>query len=243
MGATGNGRAWGVNLFYFLFMLAYEPVWIVLVPIQVTELIFPQRRDEPWLRMRGILSSVPVFLLGSFMAWFLWIKQARPKAFHVPDYHPPLATFVVGIAAIVALVFVGYRLRKLRAEPSSRRAPQLWRVVLTAIALVFPWYVLMALLFIPRPVPTWPPIIAGVAWAALAIFLIRRWASASGWDDMHRWALSLGALVSQMAAGFLGSSLWPRMDVMGKVILNVVALVGMIALARAIRRRPAHDSH
>lgn len=237
MGATGNGRAWGVNLFYLLFMLAYEPVWIVLVPIQVTELIFPQRRDEPWLRMRGILISVTVFLLGSFMAWFLWIKQARPKAFHAPDYHPPLATFVVGIAAIVALVFVGYRLRTLRAAPSSRRAPQLWRVVLTTMVLVFPWYALMALLFIPRPVPTWPPIIAGVAWAGLAIFLIRRWASASGWDDMHRWALSFGALVSQMAAGFLGSSLWPRMDVIGKAILNVAALVGMIALARAIRQR------
>jgi len=95
MGATSNGRVWGVNLFYFLFMLAYEPVWIVLVPIQVTELIFPQRREQPWLRTRGILISVPVFILGSFMAWFLWIKQARPNAFHVPDYHPPLATFAV----------------------------------------------------------------------------------------------------------------------------------------------------
>src|SRR5882757_10024342 len=130
MGATGYGRAWGVNLFYFLFMLAYEPVWIVLVPIQVTELIFPQRREQPWLRARGLLISVPVFILGSLMAWFLWIKQARPKAFHVPDYHPPLATFVVGIAAIVAFVLIGYWLRTLRAEPTSRRTPQLWRVAL-----------------------------------------------------------------------------------------------------------------
>jgi len=242
MGATGNGRVWGVNLFYFLFMLAYESVWIVLVPIQVTELIFPQRRDEPWLRTRGILVSVPVFVLGSYMAWFLWIKQARPKAFHVPDYHPPLATFVVGIAAIVALVFVGYWLRMLRTEPTSRRAPQLWRAVLTTMALVFPWYALMALLFVPRPVSPWPPLIAGLAWAALAIFLIRRWSSAAGWDDMHRWALSFGALVSQMSAGFLGSSLWPRMDVIGKVILNVIAVAGMIALARAIRQRSSLDS-
>jgi hypothetical protein len=241
MGATGNGRAWGVNLFYFLFMLAYESVWIVLVPIQVTELIFPQRRGEPWLRIRGMLISVPVFVLGSFLAWFLWIKQARPKAFHAPDYHPPLVTFVVGIAAIVAFVFIGYWLRTLRAEPTSRRAPQLWRVVLTTMALVFPWYVLLALLFIPRPVPTWSPLLAGVAWAALAIFVIQRWSSAAGWDDMHRWALSFGALFSSMAAGFLGSSLWPRMDVIGKIILNIIAVIGMIALARAIRRRSALD--
>jgi hypothetical protein len=30
------GRAWGVNWLYFLFMLGYESVWVVLVPVQVT---------------------------------------------------------------------------------------------------------------------------------------------------------------------------------------------------------------
>jgi len=84
------------------------------------------------------------------MAWFLWIKQARPNAFHVPDYHPPLATFAAGIAAIVVLVSFGYWLRTLRAEPASRRAPRVSRIVLTTMALIFPWYILMALLFIPR---------------------------------------------------------------------------------------------
>lgn len=241
MGATAYGRIWGVNLFYFLFMLGYESVWIVLVPIQVTELIFPQHREQPWLRTRGIVISTLLFVLGAFIAWFLWIKQARPKAFHVPDYNPPLATFVVGIAAIVAFVFVAYRLRTLRVEPASRRAPGIWRVALTTVGLVLPWYVLMALMFIPKPVPAGPALIAGLAWAGLAIFLIRRWSSASGWQDMHRWALSFGALFSMMAAGFLGSSLWPRMDVIGKMILNIIAVIGMIVLARSIQRRSAQD--
>jgi hypothetical protein len=241
MGATGNGRAWGVNLFYFLFMLAYESVWIVLVPIHVTELIFPQRRNQPWLQTRGIVISAVLFVLGAYIAWFLWIKQARPKAFHVPDYHPPVATFVVGVAAIVAFILVAYRLRTLRSEPASRRAPGIWRVALTTVGLVLPWYVLLVLIFIPKPVPAWPALIAGLAWAGLAIFVIRRWSSSSGWQDMHRWALSFGALFSSMTAGFLGSSLWPRMDVIGKVILNIIAVVGMIALARSIRQRPTHD--
>ena len=35
------GRAWGVNWLYFLFMLGYESVWVVLVPVEITELIFP----------------------------------------------------------------------------------------------------------------------------------------------------------------------------------------------------------
>jgi hypothetical protein len=239
MVTSANGRLWGVNLFYFLFMLGYESVWIVLVPIQVTELIFPQQREQPWLRTRGMVISGVVFVFGSFLAWFLWIKQARPNVFHVPDYQPPLATFLVGIAAIVSLVFVGYRLRTLQAKPNpARTAPRLWRVVLTTMVLVLPWYLLMSVLFIPQAVPAGLPLLGGLAWAALAICTIRRWSSASGWRDMHRWALSFGALLSSMAAGFLGSANWPRVDVMGKLVLNIIALAGMVALARSIRERP-----
>jgi hypothetical protein len=239
MGVTSsNGRLWGVNLFYFLFMLGYESVWIVLVPIEVTELLFPQQREQPWLGTRGMVISGVAFVFGSFLAWFLWIKRARSMVFHVPDYQPPLATLLVGIAAIISLVFVGYRLRTLQARPNpARTAPRPWRVVLTTMVLVLPWYLLMSVLFIPKPVPEWLPLLGGLAWAALAILTIRRWSSASGWQDMHRWALSFGALLFSMAAGFLGSAYWSRVDVMGKVILNIIALAGMIALARSIRKR------
>src|SRR5262249_11989333 len=59
------GRVWGVNWVYFLFMLGYEPVSIVLVPLQVTELVFLSRRNEPWLRTRGLIACAIVFLAGS----------------------------------------------------------------------------------------------------------------------------------------------------------------------------------
>mgnify|MGYP000991022962 CR=1 FL=1 len=78
---------------------------------------------------------------------------------------------------------------------------------------------------------------ASVAWAALAIFLLRRWADASNWGEMHEWALSFGVLLVSMTAGFLGSSLWLKMDVIFKVALNLLAIAGMIGLAYRIRRR------
>ena len=43
-------RQWGVNWLFFLFMLGYESVWVVVVPVQLTELIFPERRNDLWLR-------------------------------------------------------------------------------------------------------------------------------------------------------------------------------------------------
>jgi len=56
---------------------------------------------------------------------------------------------------------------------------------------------------------------------------------------MQEWALSFGVLVVSMTAGFLGSSLWPRMDLIFKLVLNVIVVAGMLALARRIRQRTA----
>src|SRR5215469_5308500 len=43
------GRMWGVNLVYLLFMLGFESVWVVVVPVQVMELFFPRAAEQPWL--------------------------------------------------------------------------------------------------------------------------------------------------------------------------------------------------
>ena len=51
------GRTIGVNWVYFLWALVYESVWAVVIPIQLAELIFPDRRHEPWLGNRGLIVS------------------------------------------------------------------------------------------------------------------------------------------------------------------------------------------
>ena len=91
----------GVNWLYFLFMLGYESVWIVLVPVQLTELIFPERRRDPWLKNRGLIISSFVFLLGSFLAWFLWTQRARPLTYHVAPYQPARLLLFLGALAIL----------------------------------------------------------------------------------------------------------------------------------------------
>ncbi|MFZ0038427.1 MAG: hypothetical protein WAK91_13445, partial [Candidatus Acidiferrales bacterium] len=66
--SPGYGRLWGINWVYFLFMLGYESVWIALVPIQLTELLFPERRNAPWLKRLGLIISGVVFVFGSYIA-------------------------------------------------------------------------------------------------------------------------------------------------------------------------------
>jgi hypothetical protein len=209
------------------------------VPIQVTELIFPDRRKSPWLRTRGLLIASVVFVAGAVIAWFLWVKIARIQVFHAPDYKPPMLTWLLGWIAVAVLAGVSYLLRAPGTDGTalSRKALSPWVILGATLLLGFPWYILMALVFVPRPLALWIPITATIAWGAMTIALLRRWVSAFGWGERHEWALSLGVLLVCSSAGFLGSSLWPKMDLIFKAVLNVLAVAGMVVLALRIRQR------
>jgi len=234
------GRVWGVNWPYFIFMLGYEAIWIVLVPVQVAELLFPARREVPWLRLRGLILSGVVFLFGSFLAWFAWTQQARPNVFHVPVYHPPPATLILGAMAIAFLAVAAYVVRGSCRERFERSAPSPGLMLGVALLAGLPWYLLMALVFVPGiKLALWIPMLAAVAWAGGVFGLMRHWSLSAGWRDMHRWAVCFGALLVCMTGGFLGAGSWPRLDVVGKAVLNVLAVIAMGALARRIRSRAA----
>jgi hypothetical protein len=77
--------------------------------------------------------------------------------------------------------------------------------------------------------------VGGIAWAAGVFFLVGRWSSAFGWRDIHGYALTFGAMLVPMIGGFVGSSSWPQIDLIGKSVLDVIAILLLIALARAVR--------
>lgn len=237
---TPYGRLWGVNWIWFLFMLAYEAVWVVLVPIQLTELIFRRRRNQRWLGKAGLIIATILFLLGSLLAWFLWTHVARPKTYHVPVYQPPALQILLGLLMIAGLVLAAYALRKAGAAPRpNRRVPPPWVAFTAALLLGVPWYALMAVLFGVRvAAPFWVPFLLGVIWAAIAWSLFFRWTSASGWTDIHRWALCFGAMLVIMGCGFLGSGSWPRADLVFKIVLNALAVLALLLLLRRLRQGP-----
>jgi hypothetical protein len=238
--SASYGRLWGVNWIYFLFMLGYESVWVVLVPVQVTELIFAKRRNERWLGNAGLSVCGLIFLLGALMAWYAWIKRARPMVFHAPVYNPPVVTIAAGVLAIALLALVAHIVRRSGQTPliASRWTPPAWIALLSALIFGFPWYGLMTLIFGSKSaLPFWIPVILGIAWAAMAYLLILHWSSAQGWQDMHRWALTFGAVLVCMIGGFSGSGSWPRQDLVGKWILDMLAVAGFFFLVRRIQQR------
>jgi hypothetical protein len=237
------GREFGVNWPFFLFLLGFEAVWVVMVPVQLTELLFPRHRGRPWLRRRGLIISCVIFLVGSFLAWFLWTRIALPNKFHVPPYHP--APYLLAIGAIVSLsLFVAaYALRNSGRKPLPRKAPPVWMAGIAALLLSLGWYYLISIVFAPtlRPKFTfWIPMAGGVVWGALAFFVIRKWSQMRGWSCLHRWAALFAATVVCMLMGFGGSDSWPRMDFIAKIVMNLAMAIWLLWLGVAIKdREPA----
>ncbi len=199
------GRVWGINLVYFLFMLGFESVWVVVVPVQVTELFFPQRSGKPWLRTRGLIVACVFFLLGCRIAWFGWTQKALP-AMHVAPYHPPASKLALGVAAIGILVWLAYLARGSgqQSPDGARRTAPAWLAATTAFVMGAAWFNVIGQVFVPRPIqPFWLVIVLGIVWAAAAFVLFTAWSSRARWSGIQRWAASFGATLGCMAAPYM----------------------------------------
>lgn len=239
------GRSFGVNWIYLLWASGYESVWVVLVPIQLTELLFPERRQEIWLRTGGLIGAVVAFGMASFVAWFIWTQNARPKIFHMPPYNPPPLHVLLALTVILLLIWAAFALpdsqSKRRDIPLS--IPRPWLVGLTVCGLGFPWgtFVLVGYGSFPW-IPSELVMTAALAWVLSVFFLMRRWISSPAWQETHRFAVVFGAIMACILSGFVvfqvGGAL--RLDWIGKAMLDAIAVVGLAGLGRRItlRQRP-----
>jgi len=195
-----------------LFMLGFESVWVVLVPVQVTELIFPDRRQQPWLRKRGLIAICIAFLIGCRIAWYGWTQQARPRL-HAAPYHPPAIMILLGIGAIIVLIGLAWFLRTCdqAAQVDSRQPANPWLIGLSSFIFGGAWFALITLIFVPHPgIAPWMPLVAGPIWALVSYVLIRHWSTAPAWRDIHRFALCFGAALGCMVPGDISSAGWSR---------------------------------
>jgi hypothetical protein len=241
------GRAWGINLIWFLAMLGFESVWVVVVPVKVTELLFPARRELPWLRVRGWIVSCVVFLIGCRIAWYGWVKQARPRLGAAP-YDPPVGLLAGGLAAIVVLIVLAYLLRGLGRRGLDRRDADegtglakfagTWLAGVTAFVMGAAWFELIGMSFLPHPMEPFTKAIAlGLVWAAVAFALFTWWAGRRAWGEMHTFCACWGATLACQAMPYITIASWPKIDVIGKVIFDAGALVFFLVLGRKVVRR------
>lgn len=235
------GRALGVNWVYLVFLVGYETVWAVVLPIQLVEVIFPDRRDSAWLDARGLAAATILFVIGSAAAWYLWSHVALQRFPAAHGYRAPVLTVALALLTIAVLMALSLARRRSVPAPwvAERRAPRPWLVGLTAFLLGLLWLILALTAFNVAPsLNPLIPIALAAAWAGGAVLLVRRWARRFDWRDGHRLALIFGAMVASMLMGFpVAGVLGGPVAVIGKLVLNLLALALLAALAVQTRRR------
>jgi hypothetical protein len=231
-------RALGVNYVYFLWALVYEAVFVVILPVHLVELIFPSRRDGLWMGKAGLVATAILFCLGSFLAWYSWTRIARPSVFHVPVYTPPLGAILTAAAAIGALIFLAlgpYR-HVLSRQSAPLKPPPPWMVGTAGALWAMLWYGLVLLGF--GIAPSFPPAVAigaGLLLAAVILRWLPRWAADHRWRRGHEFGVIFGAMLGSMTAGFIGFIGSAPVDLYFKILVNLLAVVLMLALG--LRRR------
>lgn len=231
------GVALGVFWPYVAWNLGYHAVFSISVPILLTELAFPAWHDRRWLGRTGLSVMAAVFVANTAGMAVLWYTVLQQTAFHVPARTHPTqqatAAVVIVVLAIVAWRIAGVRI----SRPGGGSTPARVRLAVPAAIGAALWFGLLRLAVSAvhlRWLPFALPLAAAGAVVVSLVLLVRRWSNGT---DVQLLAACTGALVVQMAAGFFLTGLSKPSDVVGKAVLNVLAVLLLAwCWARLVRR-------
>lgn len=196
-------RALGVNWTYWESQIGVHVVLSVLMPIAITNLLFPEQRSRPYLgkgSMAGVGTLAVVGVLG---------LRYLISATEDPGYRTPWGFTLMFIALILVLAWVALvalpRRRTTEGRPAVRTAPSPRVVGFVSLYLTMAFLTTLlplglgsALLLGDLMSPVQRLVIA-VLTAIPFAWLVLRWQAAANWDDRHRIWLLGGILVSHTA--------------------------------------------
>lgn len=242
-GAT-YARAWGINYVYLLWALIYESVSVVMLPVYLTELIFPERKKDIWISKGGVILFSVLFLLGSFAAWFTWTQIARVKVFHVPAYTPTFSLIAAALIAIAFFIFWGTRKFPEKTFQPNIKIPANWILMPAGGFWSIFLYGLVALALGVQP--SFSPLITiavGFVLAIVPIYFLPRWASNPGWNNRHIFSVIFGVMLGSMLISFLGFIGAAPKDLYFKIIIDLIAILYLIPLGLKIKKETATNFH
>lgn len=230
-------RALGINWTYWDSQIGIHVVLSVLLPVMITNMMFPQFRGRAYLRTPGLVVTGALAVVGVVGLRFIIAGTENP------DYHLAWGWTVAYLVLIAVLAWVALRVLPRRfgpdPAPSTKSAP---RPVVVGIV---SGYLTMAFLTTLLPLGLGPVLLfgdamapgfrlfAGAATAIAAGWLVVVWRRSANWSDSHRIWLLGGILVSHTAFMIPASVL----SVFLGLITIGLEVAAVIAFSRHLRRR------
>ncbi|MFI6426955.1 hypothetical protein [Promicromonospora sp. NPDC050880] len=230
-------RALGVNWSYWVSQVGVHVVFSVLVPVLLTDLLFPAHRGRPYLRAGGLAGVGLLAVLGvvGLRVVISWTED--------PGYLTPWGWTAAYVVAMVLLAWLALRVvprvrMTVPAPAASVPRPGVVGAVLGLATVVF-----LLLLLPPGLAPASPfegtalplvvPVTAGALVGLGAGWVVLCWTAAPDWGDRHRVWLAGGILVGHTAFMMPGS---PATAAVGAATIGLEVVLLML-LSRHVARR------
>ena len=184
IGILGSYGRWaGVNWIWSFELTIYHAVISISIPILLTELIFPGRRNESWVGRGWFITLTAFFTADIIFGYFL-----------LTDYRPGTVQYWLAVVIVIALVLLAWRLpaQPLTAKATAVRHPvRFW-------LLGFAGVITFIITFWVLPNTAVPPLVTAliaVVFIILVIWLVMRLSgNGAAWTDKHKLALAAGPL-------------------------------------------------
>ena len=176
------GRVFGVNWFWTEELIIFHALISVAASIVFIEMLFPDRRREPWLGKRGLILNGFLFL------------ATLPIGFLIDDYRAPWFYLILTSLVIFIFVAAAWFIPGKLKEKSPRQVPRPRRFWWAGFLGTTAYFIfIFATSDHGRPHFIASMIILAV-FCLLMQWLILRWnGNGHHWDDRHRLALIIGA--------------------------------------------------
>lgn len=175
------GRWMDVNWAWSLELIIYHAVISIAIPILIVHLIFPGRRDEPWLGKAG-----------ATFAMLFFAADVTFGAFILTPFWPGLAQYWVAAFLVVVLILLARLLPRDIFKPRAAAIRNPFRFWLAGF---FGWLVFFLIFAaLPEVIPAPPVVMAlSLALAGGVIWLVMGLSGNSGsWRDTQKLALAAG---------------------------------------------------
>ena len=174
--------AGGVNWTWSELLTHFHAFISIGASVILAEVIYPERRHEPWLGTRGLVACG----LG-LAAW-------APAGLLMTDYFPPAGWYLASWAAVIGLIAAAAWLPGLPSPSTPRKVPSPLLFLALGLVNTTVWFLAVYL----TPDSSIPLAVTATVLPVLdiiSLWLIARWSgNGHAWDDRHRLALVAGLL-------------------------------------------------
>jgi hypothetical protein len=229
IGILGSYGRWaGVNWVWSLELTVYHAVISIGIPILLTELMFPSRRNDSWVGKKVLIIIGILFLMDIALGYFF-----------LTDYRPGALQYWLALAVVIALILAARRLPPNLFPPKiiNEKKPALFWLtgfLATIVFFVITWALPN---FIASPIVV---IILLVWLVGLILWLVLRLSgNGAAWHDMHKLALAGGCLCVLILFTFIQELNNNTLadNTAGMAVVGLAALILLVWLYWKTRRR------